>query len=78
MWKIKCYRSKYENFLCSFQKIQNNVSRIHLQCSGFSEILGMIITGPTELKVKPSIKCEHLAISFLSAAKSISYTLFSV
>ena len=38
----------------------------------------MIITGRTELKVKHSIKCEHVAIFFLSAAKSISYTLFSV
>ena len=44
------YRSKYENFLYSYQKIQNNVNRIHLQCSGFIEILHMIITGSTELK----------------------------
>ena len=48
--KVKVYRSKYENFLCSSQKIQKNANRIHLQCSGFIEILDMIISGPTELK----------------------------
>ena len=48
--KVKIYISKHENFLCSSQKIQNNVNRIYLQCCGFIEILDMIITGPTELK----------------------------
>ena len=69
MWKY--YRSKHEKFLCSFQKIQNNVNRIHLQCSGFIEILDMIIRDPTELKTywiwsnsKHSIKYTHLAIPF--------------
>ena len=43
-----------------------------MQCSGFIEILDMIISGPTELKTywiwsnsKHSIKYTHLAISFL-------------
>ena len=34
----------------SFQKIQNNVNRIHLQCKGFIDILDIIKTDPTELK----------------------------
>ena len=65
--KVKVLRSKYENFLCSFQKIQNNVNRIHLQCCGFTEIPDMIITGPTELnkltefdQIKELIECHKM------------------
>ena len=39
-----------KTFYVLFQKIQNNVNRIHLQCTGFIEILDMIISGQTELK----------------------------
>ena len=73
IWKSKYYTSKYENFISSFQKIQKNVKRIHLQCDGFIEILNMIITDPTERKIywiwldwKHSIKFEHLEMFFLS------------
>ena len=73
IWKSKYYTSKYENFICSLQKIQKNVKRIHLQCGGFIEILNMNITDPTERKIywiwldwKHSIKFEHLEMPSLS------------
>ena len=40
-----------KTFNVLFKKIQINVNRTHLQCSGFIEILDIIITGPTELKI---------------------------
>lgn len=85
IWKWKYYRSKYENFLCSYQKIKTDGNGIRLQCSGFIEILDMFISGLTRLKTwwiwlnsKHLIKSNYLAIYFLLAVINMWYTQFSV
>ena len=64
--------SQTRTFFVADWKIE--VFGIALQCSGFITILDMIISVQTELKTywiwsnsKHSIKCKHLAISFLLA-----------
>ena len=41
-----------------FQKLQNNVNRIHLECSGLIEILDMIVLVQQSLKRKELIKIK--------------------
>ena len=45
-------------FKICFQKLQNNVNRIHLECSGLIEILDMIVLVQQSLKRKELIKIK--------------------
>ena len=45
-------------FKMCFQKLQNNVNRIHLECSGLIEILDMIVLVQQSLKRKELIKIK--------------------
>ena len=45
-------------FKICFQKQQNNVNRIHLECSGLIEILDMIVLVQQSLKRKELIKIK--------------------
>ena len=45
-------------FKIYFQKLQNNVNRIHLECSGLIEILDMIVLVQQSLKRKELIKIK--------------------